>query len=76
MHTCRSSGGWSSLGLSRESSVSSSVRSRSGFGSLESGGLSRVLSGAATDEGFCFECGDVIDTRVMLVDSFKACLHI
>ena len=69
----RSSGGWSSLGLSRESSLSSSVRSRSGFSSLESGSLSRPLSGAVTEEGHCFECSDVIDTRVMLVDSFKAC---
>ena len=63
----RSSGGWSSLQLSRESSM----RSRSGFSSVDSDGLSRPVSGAAADDGCCFECGDVIDTRVMLVDSFK-----
>lgn len=48
------------------------MRSRSGFSSVDSDGLSRPLSGAAGDDGYCFECGDVIDTRVMLVDSFKA----
>lgn len=48
------------------------MRSRSGFSSVESDSLSRPLSGAAADDGHCLECGDVIDTRVMLVDSFKA----
>ncbi|CAL8468719.1 g8259 [Coccomyxa elongata] len=72
LHRSGSSGGWSSLQLSRESST----RSRSGFSSVDSDGLSRPLSGAAADDGYCFECGDVIDTRVMLVDSFKGCTFV